>query len=45
MEVFDNDLDRYYDSFTETDECRECGAPVDVNQLYCSGLCFEASMR
>lgn len=42
MEVFDNDLDNYLDP--KEYECRECGAPMDNDNYYCSRDCFKASM-
>lgn len=26
-------------------ECSECGKPLETDAGYCSGTCFEASMR
>jgi predicted nucleic acid-binding Zn ribbon protein len=26
-------------------ECSECGTPIAEDKQYCSGSCFEASMR
>jgi len=29
----------------ESKECLECGKDTSLNEQYCSGFCFEASMR
>ena len=33
----------YYNE--ESDQCSMCGTPIRENELYCSGICFEADQR
>ena len=39
----------YYDNSNPIDqedsECAECGTPIHSDREYCSGRCFESSMR
>lgn len=44
MEYLDWQLNEFFRSEEECFECPECGKPTSSDD-YCSGTCFESSMR
>ena len=41
-EVFDNELNDYLTD--NSNECSECGTPIDEDKLFCSSDCLKTSM-
>lgn len=44
-DAFDDELQNYYDSLTETKECAMCGCDIDTDRIYCSYKCAMADER
>ena len=44
-DAFDDELQNYYDSLTETKECAMCGCDIDTDRMYCSYKCAMADER
>jgi len=44
MSLLDNQLNEYLDSIEERHECHECGKRIPINDIYCSLMCFNASL-
>jgi len=45
MEVFDEELNNYYESLEDNSECMECGIEIQLGKQYCCFSCLDASNR